>query len=114
MVLAADATWSLAAIGRGISRMASPRAVIPSIPRSRHGTMDGPTNASRGRRMAGSQPRGNSEAAPRGSAARKSAVLLALRYYGRELARRRWVAVPGLLLPALGNTFLNNVSTLFV
>ncbi len=34
---------------------------------------------------------------------RKTAVLLALRYYGRELARRPLVAVPALLLPALGN-----------
>ncbi|WP_159775371.1 ABC transporter ATP-binding protein [Streptomyces sp. HM190] len=33
----------------------------------------------------------------------KGPVLLALRYYGRELARLRLLAVPGMLLPALGN-----------
>jgi ATP-binding cassette, subfamily B, bacterial len=64
--------------------------------------------------MAGSQPRGDTDTAPRGSATRKSAVLLALRYYGREIKRRRWFAVGGLLLPALGNTCLNNVAPLFV
>jgi ATP-binding cassette, subfamily B, bacterial len=37
---------------------------------------------------------------------RKAAMLLVLRYYGRELLRHRGVAVPGLLLPALGDTCL--------
>ncbi|MBP2327703.1 ATP-binding cassette subfamily B protein [Kibdelosporangium banguiense] len=50
----------------------------------------------------------------RGSSTRKSAVLLALRYYGREIARRRRVAVPALLLPALGNTVLFYVTPLIV
>jgi ATP-binding cassette subfamily B protein len=49
-------------------------------------------------------------AAPR----RKTAVLLALRYYGRELARLRRVAVPGLLLPALGNTCQAYIGPLIV
>jgi ATP-binding cassette subfamily B protein len=49
-------------------------------------------------------------AAPR----RKTAVLLALRYYGRELARNRRVAVPALLLPALGNTCQAYVGPLIV
>ncbi len=40
----------------------------------------------------------------RGSPARKRSVLLALRYYGRQMARLRRFAVPGMLLPALGNT----------
>jgi len=40
----------------------------------------------------------------RGSAARQRPVLLALRYYGREMARLRRFTVPGMLLPALGNT----------
>jgi ATP-binding cassette subfamily B protein len=34
---------------------------------------------------------------------RKTAVLLALRYYRRELTRHKRVAIPALLLPALGN-----------
>ncbi|MCE6997127.1 ABC transporter ATP-binding protein/permease [Saccharothrix sp. S26] len=37
---------------------------------------------------------------------RKKAVMLALRLYGRELRRHRLLAVGGLVLPALGNTFL--------
>jgi ATP-binding cassette, subfamily B, bacterial len=49
-------------------------------------------------------------AAPR----RKTAVLLALRYYGGELARNRRVAVPALLLPALGNTCRDYITPLFV
>src|SRR5687768_12402502 len=49
-------------------------------------------------------------AAPR----RKTAVLLALRYYGRELARNRRVAVPALLLPALGNTCQAYIGPLIV
>ncbi|HEY0449683.1 ABC transporter ATP-binding protein [Actinophytocola sp.] len=37
---------------------------------------------------------------------RKTAVLLALRYYRRELSSRKRVALPALLLPALGNICL--------
>ncbi|MGP4005006.1 ABC transporter ATP-binding protein [Streptomyces sp. 4N124] len=33
----------------------------------------------------------------------KGSVLLALRYYGRELSRLRWLTLPAMLLPALGN-----------
>ena len=40
-------------------------------------------------------------------APRRGSVLLALRYYGRELARLRRLTVPGTLLPALGNIGLN-------
>ncbi len=39
-----------------------------------------------------------------GAPRRRTAVLLALHFYGREVARNRRVAVPALLLPALGNT----------
>jgi ATP-binding cassette subfamily B protein len=46
------------------------------------------------------------DAPRRGSPHRKRAVLLALRYYGRELARNRRLAIPALLLPALGNICL--------
>jgi ATP-binding cassette, subfamily B, bacterial len=49
-------------------------------------------------------------AAPR----RKTAVLLALRYYGRELARNRLVTLPALLLPALGNTCQAYIGPLIV
>jgi ATP-binding cassette subfamily B protein len=41
-------------------------------------------------------------------------VLLALRYYGREISRQRRVAVPALLLPALGNTCLLYLTPLIV
>jgi ATP-binding cassette, subfamily B, bacterial len=50
----------------------------------------------------------------RGSPKRKTAVLLALRHYGRELFRLRLVAVPGLLLPSLGNTCLYYLAPLVV
>src|SRR2546423_12816925 len=50
----------------------------------------------------------------RGSPTRKRSVILALRYYGRELARRRLIAVPALLLPALGTTCLNYLAPLAV
>ena len=50
----------------------------------------------------------------RGSPTRKRSVLLALRYYGREMARLRRFTVPGMLLPALGNTCLFYVAPLFV
>lgn len=45
---------------------------------------------------------------------RKTAVLLALRYYGRELASHKRLAFPALLLPALGNTCINYVAPLVV
>ncbi|MFJ3305005.1 ABC transporter ATP-binding protein [Streptomyces sp. NPDC086549] len=41
-------------------------------------------------------------------------VLLALRYYGRELARLRRLTVPAMLLPALGNIGLNYIAPLVV
>jgi ATP-binding cassette subfamily B protein len=53
-------------------------------------------------------------ASRRGSPTRKTAVLLALRYYGRELSRHRLVALPALLLPALGNICLLYLAPLMV
>jgi ATP-binding cassette, subfamily B, bacterial len=50
----------------------------------------------------------------RGSPDRKRAVLLALRYYGRQMARLRHFAVPAMLLPALGNTCIQYVAPLIV
>ncbi|HUB23012.1 MAG TPA: ABC transporter ATP-binding protein [Streptosporangiaceae bacterium] len=50
----------------------------------------------------------------RGSPARRRAVLLALRYYGREMARLRRFTVLGMLLPALGNTCISYVAPLIV
>jgi ATP-binding cassette subfamily B protein len=44
----------------------------------------------------------------------KGAVLLALRYYGRELARLRRLTVPAMLLSALGNIGLNYIAPLVV
>ncbi|WOX20846.1 ABC transporter ATP-binding protein [Streptomyces solicathayae] len=44
----------------------------------------------------------------------KGSVLLALRHYGRELARLRWLTVPALLLPALGNIGINYIAPLIV
>ncbi|WEH38427.1 ABC transporter ATP-binding protein [Streptomyces sp. AM 2-1-1] len=44
----------------------------------------------------------------------KGSVLLALRYYTRELSRLRLLAAPALLLPALGNIGLYYVSPLIV
>lgn len=41
-------------------------------------------------------------------------MLLALRYYGRELARLRWLTVPAMLLPALGNIGINYIAPLIV
>ncbi|CCH31365.1 ABC transporter ATP-binding protein [Actinosynnema sp. NPDC047251] len=52
--------------------------------------------------------------ADRGSPARRKAVLLALRRYTRELARQRRNSIPGLLLPALGNTALHYLAPLVV
>jgi len=50
----------------------------------------------------------------RGSPARKGAVLLALRYYGRQMARLWRFTVPAMLLPALGNTCIYYVAPLIV
>lgn len=44
----------------------------------------------------------------------KRSVLLALRYYGRELARLRWLTVPAMLLSALGNIGINYIAPLIV
>ena len=41
-------------------------------------------------------------------------MLLALRYYGRQMARLRRFTVPGMLLPALGNTSIYYVAPLLV
>jgi ATP-binding cassette subfamily B protein len=45
---------------------------------------------------------------------RKTAVLLALRYYWQELTSSKRMAVPALLGPALGNVFIHYVSPLLV
>src|SRR5215471_20075469 len=50
----------------------------------------------------------------RGSPARKRSVLLALRYYGKQMAHLRRFTMPGMLLPALGNTCLYYIAPLFV
>ncbi|MFF4492339.1 ABC transporter ATP-binding protein [Streptomyces sp. NPDC001544] len=44
----------------------------------------------------------------------RGSVLLALRYYGRELGRLRWLTVPAMLLPALGNIGINYLAPLVV
>src|SRR6202035_2352375 len=49
-----------------------------------------------------------------GSPARKRAVLLALRYYGRQMAQLRRFTVPAMLLPALGNTCIFYIAPLIV
>jgi ATP-binding cassette subfamily B protein len=45
---------------------------------------------------------------------RKTAVLLALRYYRQELGRRKRLSIPAMLLPALGNTCILYVAPLAV
>ena len=50
----------------------------------------------------------------RGSPTRKRAVALALRYYGAQLGRLWRFSVPGMLLPALGNTCISYVAPLIV
>ena len=60
--------------------------------------------------MGGSAP----TAVDRRPSTRRSAVLLALRYYGRELAGSGAVAVPAMLLPALGNIGINYIAPLIV
>src|SRR6266498_2271255 len=54
------------------------------------------------------------ETVRRGSPTRKRSVLLALRYYGRELSGNRRRALPGLLLPALGNICIQYLAPLIV
>ncbi|MFJ1609353.1 ABC transporter ATP-binding protein [Streptomyces sp. NPDC088253] len=44
----------------------------------------------------------------------KGSVLLALRYYGRELARLRRLTAPAMLMPALGNIGINYIAPLIV
>ncbi|AVH94494.1 ABC transporter ATP-binding protein [Streptomyces cinereoruber] len=44
----------------------------------------------------------------------KGSVLLALRHYGRELLRLRWLTAPAMLLPALGNIGVFYVAPLVV
>lgn len=44
----------------------------------------------------------------------RGSVLLALRYYGRELARRKRMTLPAMLMPALGNIGINYVAPLVV
>ena len=44
----------------------------------------------------------------------RGSVVLALRYYGRELARVRWLTAPAMLLPAMGNIGINYVAPLVV
>ncbi len=50
----------------------------------------------------------------RGSPARKRAVVLALRFYGSQLAHLWRFTVPGMLLPALGNTCISYIAPLIV
>jgi ATP-binding cassette, subfamily B, bacterial len=50
----------------------------------------------------------------RGSPARRRAVLLALRYYGRQMVRLRRHTVPAMVLPALGNTGIFYIAPLIV
>ena len=57
---------------------------------------------------------GASDDGEKGPSARKSAVLLALRYYCGELRRQWRVAVPALMLPALGNICLFYLAPLAV
>ncbi|MEV0415544.1 ABC transporter ATP-binding protein [Streptomyces sp. NPDC050448] len=52
--------------------------------------------------------------ASRGVPFGKGPVVLALRYYGRELTRMRWLTVPAMLLPALGNICINYIAPLVV
>ncbi|MGV9897848.1 ABC transporter ATP-binding protein [Streptomyces tendae] len=50
----------------------------------------------------------------RGPAPGRSAVVLALRHYGRELLRLRRLALPALLLPAVGNIGIRYVAPLLI
>lgn len=44
----------------------------------------------------------------------RGSVLLALRYYGKELARRKRLTLPAMLMPAMGNIGINYVAPLVV
>lgn len=50
----------------------------------------------------------------RGPAPGRSAVVLALRHYGRELLRLRRLALPALLLPAVGNIGIRYIAPLLI
>ncbi|MCZ0982103.1 ABC transporter ATP-binding protein [Streptomyces diastatochromogenes] len=50
----------------------------------------------------------------KGSLPNKGSVLLAIRFYGRELLRLRWLAAPALLLPALAGIGTNYIAPLVV
>ncbi|MGW3135972.1 ABC transporter ATP-binding protein [Streptomyces sp. NPDC001139] len=50
----------------------------------------------------------------RAGSPRRGPVLLALRYYGRQLTRLRRLTAPAMLLPALGNIGLNYIAPLIV
>ncbi|MFF3650821.1 ABC transporter ATP-binding protein [Streptomyces sp. NPDC002181] len=52
--------------------------------------------------------------ASRGGPPGKGPVVLALRYYGRELARMRWLTAPAMLLPAIGNIGISYIAPLVV
>ncbi|MFE5535736.1 ABC transporter ATP-binding protein [Streptomyces sp. NPDC056492] len=52
--------------------------------------------------------------ASRGGPPGKGPVVLALRYYGRELARMRWLTAPAMLLPAIGNIGIGYIAPLVV
>src|ERR1700757_492714 len=69
--------------------------------------MAGDSRSNRGTHMTTPEP-------GRGSPARKRAVLLALRCYGRQMTRLWRFTVPGMLLPALGNTCIFYVAPLIV
>jgi ATP-binding cassette subfamily B protein len=56
---------------------------------------------------------GSSESLQKAPGRRRS-VLLALRYYGRELTRLPRLAVPGMLLPAVGNIAIGYLAPLAV
>ncbi|WP_331742053.1 ABC transporter ATP-binding protein [Streptomyces sp. NBC_01006] len=52
--------------------------------------------------------------ASRGGPPGRGPVVLALRYYGRELARMRWLTAPAMLMPALGNIGISYIAPLVV
>ncbi len=64
--------------------------------------------------MAAPKTGGATGTSAHGPPRRKSAVMLALRFYGRELYAHRWVALPALLLPAVGNICLLYIPPLIV
>ncbi|MYT21614.1 ATP-binding cassette domain-containing protein [Streptomyces sp. SID7760] len=54
------------------------------------------------------------KSASRGGPPGRGPVVLALRYYGRELARQRRLTVPAMLLPAVGNIGISYIAPLVV